>query len=134
MSHAPAMLDTFPGDVGLDRDRLAQAIEVLVDCATTCTQCADACLSESDPSEMVRCIRLDLDCADICTATSRVLARQSEYDADVTTAVVEACRTVCRRCAEECQQHAGAMEHCRICAEVCHTCADTCEQLLEPLR
>ncbi len=134
MSHTHAMLDTFPGGFGLDRDRLAEAIDVLVDCAATCTQCGDACLSESDAGEMARCIRRNLDCADVCTATSRVLARQTEYDAAVTAALVEACRTACRSCAEECEQHAGAMEHCRICAEVCRTCAEACEQLLQAMR
>ena len=41
-----------------------------------------------------------------------------------------ACAAACRRCAEECEQHASAHDHCRICAEACHRCAAACDALL----
>ena len=44
-----------------------------VDCAATCTSCADADLGEGDVQELVRCIRLCLDCADVCDATGRIV-------------------------------------------------------------
>ncbi len=37
-------------------------------------------------------IRRNLDCADVCTATGRVVSRQTEYDANVTRPRLEACQ------------------------------------------
>jgi hypothetical protein len=129
MTHAKAMLDTYPGEFGFDAQQLADVVEALVDCASTCTQCADACLSEGDVA-LAGCIRLNLDCADICAATSRVMARQTDYDAGITTSLLEACVTACRRCGDECRGHAERMEHCRICADQCHVCEQACQTLL----
>lgn len=130
MTQAQAMLDTFPGTFGFDSHELADTIDALVSCATTCTQCADACLSERDVASMTRCIRLDLDCADICGATARVVARQTEYDRKVTRAMLEACIAACSACASECGQHGAHMDHCRICAEECRRCEQACRTLL----
>jgi len=130
MAQAQAMVDTHPGGSNLDSHQLADTIEALISCANTCTQCADACLSEPSVADMVTCIRLDLDCADICAATSRVVARQTAYDATVTRAVLEACIAVCSACAAECGQHGQHMEHCRICAEECRRCEQACRTLL----
>ncbi len=129
MAQAQAMLDTFPGTSGVDRRQLADTIEALAGCATTCTQCADACLSEPSVADMTACIRLDLDCADICGATARLVARQTHHDAAVTRAMLEACIAVCSACATECGQHSH-MEHCRICAEECRRCEQACRTLL----
>ena len=113
-----AMLETHPRRVDVDAGQLARTIDVLVECAATCTQCADACLSEPDlSSELAPCIHHNLDCADICTATSRVVSRRTDHDAGVTRAQLEACAAACARCGEECEQHAAHMEHCRVCSE-----------------
>ena len=42
-----------------------------------------ACLGESDVLELVRCVRLNLDCADVCDATAGVVTRQTEPDLGV---------------------------------------------------
>lgn len=130
MTQAQTMLDTFPGTFGFDAKELADTIDALTGCATTCTQCADACLSERDVAAMAACIRLDLDCADICGTTARVIARQTAYDAGVTRAMLEACIAVCSACAAECGQHGQHMDHCRICAEACRRCEQACRTLL----
>lgn len=134
MTHAQAMLDTFPGSFGTDATKLANTIEALVDCANTCTQCADACLAEPDHAELVRCIRRNLDCADICQAASRVIARQAEYDAGLTGILIDACIVACRSCGDECARHAPHMRHCEICAEQCRACEQTCRDLLASIR
>ena len=81
-------------------------------------------------ADLRRCITTDLNCADICDATGRVLSRPTGYDSALTRAAVTACREACRRCAEECERHAETHEHCRVCAEACRRCADACDQLL----
>ena len=133
MSHVNEMLKAYPGSFDADPELLAGAIEALIECAGICTQCADACLAEQDIKTMVKCIRLDLDCADICSSTSRVLSRQTAYDATVTRAVLEACVQVCKACGDECEPHGHHMAHCKICAESCRRCEKACRALLSSL-
>ena len=102
-------------------------------CAQACTACADACLSEDSVAELRKCIRTDLDCADICETTARVLSRHTGYDANITRAVLEACATTCHSCGDECDAHAGHHEHCRVCAQACRRCEDACRELLTSL-
>lgn len=132
--HIRAMLDAHPWPGHVDRDVLAACIEACFSCADTCTSCADACLSEEMVADLRKCIRLNLDCADVCSATGRVLTRQTEYDAPTTKAQLEACREVARTCAEECERHAGMHEHCRICAEACRRCDEACQELLTAMK
>jgi hypothetical protein len=130
MPHARAMLDTYPGSFEFPADDLAAAIEACFDCAQTCTACADACLAEEDVAAMRRCIATDLNCADLCYATGRILSRQTEYDGLVTQRTLEACIRACVTCAEECEKHADHHKHCALCAEACRACAAACTQLL----
>ena len=117
MSYARQMLDSYPRTVNLDAGVLAATIDALSDCAQACTADVDADLSEQDLAEIVRCIRLCLDCVDVCTATVGVTSRLAEYDADVIRPLLEACVAICNSCGDECQRHAPHHEHGRICAE-----------------
>ena len=134
MHHVKEMLRAHPWEGNVDRDQLASCIGACFSCAQTCTSCADACLSEDAVAELRKCIRLDLDCADICEATGRVLTRQTEYDAPTSKRQLESCAEACRTCAEECERHAEMHEHCRICAESCRNCEQACEALLETMK
>ncbi len=134
MHHVKAMLDTYPKDLGhIDQDKLAACIEACNECAQPCTACADACLSEDMVAELTKCIRTNLDCADICATTGAVLSPHTGYDANVTRAVLEACATVCKACGDECEQHASMHEHCKVCAESCRRCEQACRDLLASL-
>lgn len=128
------ILDTYPKDLGnIDQHKLAECIAACFECVQTCTACADACLSEDMVAELSKCIRTNLDCSDICFATGNILSRHTGYDANVTRAALQACATICRACAEECEQHAGMHEHCRVCAEACRRCEQACNDLLASL-
>jgi Domain of Unknown Function (DUF326) len=124
------IIERHPRPVSLDRDLLFLCIDECFDCSATCTACADACLGEPDVAELVRCIRLNLDCADVCDGVGRVLTRQTEPDTGVVRAALEACVLTCRVCAEECERHAAHHDHCRVCAEVCRRCEQACGDLL----
>ena len=113
------MLEAHPRSTILDRDLLLRCIEECIDCAATCTSCADADLAEPEVAELVRCIRLCLDCADVCEAAGRILSRQTEPDLGVLRAEIEDCAATCRASAAECEKHASHHEHCRICADAC---------------
>jgi hypothetical protein len=127
------MLDTYPLEINLDRRQLAEAIDTLIACSEACTACADACLSESAIAELAKCIRTNLDCADICSTTARVLSRHTGYDANISRSLLQACMMACKACADECERHGTMHEHCRICAQACRTCESACQQLLHAM-
>jgi hypothetical protein len=134
MTVTAQMLDNYPADLGgIDRQKLQECIDACFECVKACTACADACLSEEAVAEMRKCIRTDLDCADVCDATGRVLSRHTGYDANLTRAVLEACATACKTCGDECAQHADMHGHCRVCAEACRRCETACRELLGSL-
>jgi hypothetical protein len=134
MTHAKAMLETHPSPAGtLPTDALAEVLHHLEECAQTCSMCADACLAEDMVAELRRCIRLNLDCADICRTTASVLGRQVEPDATTVRALLEACRAACSACGTECGSHAEMHEHCRVCADACRQCEEACAQALQQL-
>ncbi len=124
------MVQTHPQQPRMDAGMLAQHIQTLGECALTCTICADACLHEEMVQELRRCIRLNLDCAEMCKTTAGALARTGEPDAQVLRALLGACQTTCQVCGAECESHAQTHEHCRVCAETCRHCAEMCQQLL----
>jgi len=133
MSSTAEMLTTHPNNAGVDTSLLAATIEALNDCATTCTTCADACLSEDSVADLRACIRSDQDCADICATTAQVLARFTGDNAVVVKQQLTTCITACSSCAEECEAHADHHEHCRVCAEACRRCEKACAELLGAL-
>jgi hypothetical protein len=130
LSYAMQLLDSYPRTFDLDAGLLASTIDALTDCAQACTADADDDLSEPEVAEMVKCIRLCLDCADICTATASVTSRQTDYDANITRPLLEACIAACRSCGDECEGHAMMHAHCRVCAEACRRCERACRELL----
>ena len=98
-------------------------INILAACADACYNCSMACLGEKDVPHLAHCIRLDLDCAQICQLTAAFISRQSER----TKPLLLECVNLCRLCVTECSKHAN-MEHCKICAEMCKKCADACRE------
>ncbi|HUA30000.1 MAG TPA: four-helix bundle copper-binding protein [Streptosporangiaceae bacterium] len=133
MSYARQMLDTYPRDANVDSDLLAATIDALSDCAQTCNADNAADLTVPDVAEMATCIRLCLDCTDICGTAAAVVGRLAVNDPRVTRPLLEACAAICRTCGDECERHASHHAHCRICAEACRRCERACRALLEVL-
>lgn len=92
-------------------------------CAAACLECASSCLKEGDPKAMVRCIELDMQCADVCRLAAASIARGDEH----LRAVCSLCAQVCVDCANECGKH--AMAHCQRCADSCQRCVDACARM-----
>ena len=105
-----------------DNRQYHACLEACVECLVACEMCSDACLDEENVRMMVRCIRLDRDCAEACVAAMRAMARGGPLAAEL----CRACAEACDRCAEECERHAGKHDHCRVCAEACRRCAAEC--------
>ncbi len=134
MSYARQMLETYRHDLNVDRGVLAATIDALNDCTQACAADVDADLSEPNVAELVKCIRLCLECIDVCGATVGVVSRQAEYDTNVATPLLEACVATCKSCGDECERHARMHEHCRVCAEACRRCERACRELLAAMK
>ena len=107
-------------------ERNETLLTALNKCAAECSHCATACLNEQDVRMLSRCIKLDIDCADICRLTASYVARSSEH----ANHLLKECAEICEACAQECEKHAAhGMEHCRTCAQACRHCAEECMQL-----
>lgn len=132
--HVQAMFSSHPQVKGQANDALIRATELCFDCAQSCAACADACLGEPALDELRQCIRLNLDCADICVATGMLGTRHTGADENITVQILAACADACRTCGNECARHADRHEHCRICAEVCRTCEHACRGATQAVR
>ncbi len=69
---------------------------------------------------MTSCIRLDVECAEICGMAMSALA----YEGEFTENILKICIEACAKCAEECGRHKYI--HCLECAKACRDCADAC--------
>ena len=130
------MIAAHANGLDIDTSALQECIEACFECAQACTACADACIEEGSRGEMDlrHCIRTDLDCADICATTGQILSRQTQPSFALLRAQVEACKTACQECGEECRSHADQHEHCKVCGEACKRCEEACDQLLSVLQ
>lgn len=131
---AMEMLKTHPHVQGNTADALIHCIEECFSCAQTCTSCADACLGEDMVDNLKQCIRLNLDCADVCLATGALSSRRTGSNEQLLRQMLEACESACHLCATECEKHAGMHEHCRICAEACHSCEQACQRAMQDVQ
>ena len=132
--HAQQMISTHPDVKGSTNDVLIRCIEECYSCAQTCTSCADACVDEDMVQQLRQCIRLNLDCADVCAATGSVATRRTGSNEDVMRLMLQACAAACRLCAEECERHAGHHQHCRICADSCRRCEQACQEAIRSMQ
>jgi hypothetical protein len=130
LMHTEQIIATHPDVRGSVNRALLDAINEAYSCAQACTSCADACLAEEMVAQLRQCIRLNLDCADVCAATGTLATRRTGSNEEVIRRMLDACITACRLCGEECERHASKHEHCRICGESCRRCADACQKAL----
>lgn len=100
-----------------------QLITILSECASTCHYCSIACLDEPHVNQLTNCIKLDMDCAEICEVAASFISRSSGHVKHL----LKECIELCQLCAGECEKHEH-MEHCKKCAESCRKCADACKK------
>ena len=124
--HIRTMLASHPERHGMVPEPVASCIEACFHCASICHACADACLAEDMVKDLTQCIRLDLDCADLCLTAGTMMLRRTGSNEDVLRRMVDACAVTCRLCAEECERHAAHHMHCKHCAEACRDCERAC--------
>lgn len=133
MTAIDQMLQTHPQKPTHHFDEVASVIRAVFECEQICITCADACLGEEQVADLRECIRLNLDCADICGATGRMVARQARPEPALWKALLEACAQACRSCADECAKHESRHEHCRLCREACERAEQACRKALQAM-
>jgi hypothetical protein len=79
---------------------------------------------KAEDMDMTQCIRLCMDCSDICDATANLAIRQTGDDQPTLRELLEVCARMCEQCAAECERHEH--EHCKLCAQICRECAEDC--------
>ena len=109
----------------MSHEKFQSCIDACYACATACDHCAAACLGEDDVKHMASCIRLDMDCAQICRLAASYMTRDSEF----ARMMCRLCADICEACGEECGKH--AMDHCQRCAEACRRCAEECRKMAQ---
>ncbi len=102
-----------------------ECIVACQNCVVACNHCAACCLQEPDVKHMVRCIGLDMDCAQACQLAVALMSGGSDF----APRACELCADVCAACAEECARH--DMDHCQQCAEACRICAEQCRRMAQ---
>lgn len=107
----------------MSHEKNKELISMLNECAVECNHCTAACLEEQDVKMLAKCIKLEIDCAEICRLATSFLARGSEHAEHI----LKECAELCEACAKECEKHSH-MEHCKKCAETCRKCAEACQQ------
>jgi hypothetical protein len=127
--HTEQMMTSHPRQ-GHMFSGLVRAAELSADCAQTCTVCADACLGEENLAELRKCIALNLDCADICSALGAIALRRLASQDNILRLMLQVCADACQSCADECGLHAAMHKHCRICEAVCRECERACRNAL----
>ncbi|WP_424000442.1 four-helix bundle copper-binding protein [Haloarcula salina] len=103
-------------------ERERECLELCQQATEVCEWCADECARIDG---MTDCVRLCRDVSDIASLHVKFLARGSDHRE----ALAGVCATVCRDCAEECENHEH--DHCRTCAEVLRECAEACESMVK---
>ena len=102
----------------------------LGECEHVCLSCAAVCGGDDAIDRMRACVRLNLDCATICSATAAVVLQGTEISKAIVYGQLRACAAVCGVCAELCANHAKDYEYCRICADTCRNCQEKCNLML----
>jgi len=104
-------------------DPLTQAFDAALACAQAAAACADACVVQADKA-LTQCIRLHLDCADVCQTAAMVATRRAGANAPVVIGLLMLAEALCRDCAAEAERH--ALPACRRAADLARVCAEAC--------
>src|SRR5688572_5928254 len=115
------------------QDLLVSCVEACLTCELVCVACADACLAEREVQALHRSITANLECAEVCASTARLLARRLEPNVELLLVQLEACVRACAACIAACGRHAEVHDHCRICVSANQRCATLCRRLIREL-
>lgn len=102
------------------KNKNSQLFDILAECTKACYNCFIKCLEEKDTPIMAACIKINVDCAQICQTTAAFISRGSEDSKSL----MKICVEICKKCNEICSKHNP--DHCQQCADACYKCAIAC--------
>ena len=108
------------------------------DCIDACTaleraseDCAEACLRLGGDGDVTTCFLADLDCVEVCAATSRLLGWRSRTDGPTMQALLQACLEAASVSIAACERMLPGRPHWTSCVPAAHRAIAACTALLE---
>lgn len=98
------------------------------DCQRMCDSCATHCahMLHEGKKEHLKTLTTCQDCATVCSAAARIVARGGPFSNTICTACVDACS----RCGKACEQFPDD-KHMKACAEECRKCETACKHMVK---
>lgn len=116
----------------LDPALLDSGLAALAECHDACQRCADAWLAHSPLGpDALRCIRLIVDCGDLCAAAAEVLPEIENESIALVRSRLNASVVACERCVREAARHRAP--HSATCVESCRHAAAAGRQVISLL-
>ncbi|TFC52348.1 four-helix bundle copper-binding protein [Cryobacterium sp. TMT2-10] len=115
------------------RTGINRCVEACVALVQVSEDCAAACLALEGNGEITHCFLADLDCIEVCSATSRLLSWHVHSDGATAIAMLETCRESCSASVEACERMAELYPSWLTCTMACRRVMDACGTLLAAL-
>jgi len=110
------------------RDLPAECIDACSVCEFACLACAEASLAERELTPLSRCVRLALDCAEVCLATRSLMVEALLIAPRLVQAQLDVCARLCAACEAECARHWVPDDYFGVCARACARCEFLCRE------
>jgi hypothetical protein len=108
------------------RDVPLECIQACMRCELACLASAEACLGDADLQDLGRCVRLSLDCAEICLATRTLVAEALLSAPRLVLAQLLVCARMCATCEAECGRLGPHSTQIGRAARACADCLTLC--------
>ena len=120
----------IPGDVDPRMPAFSSCAKECDDCARSCEMSVAHCgqLIVDGRKEQFVTQRMCQDCAAICSAASRIIAKDGPF----TDLICSTCIEACGRCAVACEKSGDAI--LKKCADDCRKCEKACRDMPKPAR
>lgn len=107
-------------------------LNYIYECQTKCKSCFNRCLEEQSLDVMRKCLKLTVECANVCELTASSIM----FEGDFSPEMLEICISSCEACRIECSTHNNI--YCAECAAMCGECSEACrkyirENILHPV-
>ena len=99
-------------------------LNYIYECQTKCKECFNACLEERSLDTLRKCLKLTVECANVCELTASSIV----YEGDFRPEVLALCIRACEECRIECSVHNSL--HCVECAALCGECTEACRNYI----
>ena len=133
MSQVSLLLRSEQARGVLDPQAFAMCIDAAFKASQACMACSDICFAVEDARLLIKCVRLNGDCADLCVATGWMLSREPHPDPVAMQTQIEACVRACQETAAECERLGTLYPHTKLCAAACKRCVAACLDALRLL-